>query len=136
MSAILVDAVVANGKIRILDEPFYLTRVERMAKKWGDGCALTIRIEPEADAAKHHHYKHLFGHLLEPMSEYTGYTVSECKDDMKARFLPDGMVSLTDMDADQFAEFNRSVEQCIREEIPMAWTLCAAAMALYDKKTA
>ena len=51
--------------------------------------------------------------------------------------VPGGMTSLTDMNAEQFEEFNRSVEQCIREEYPSeAWDACANAMALYDRITA
>jgi hypothetical protein len=135
MSALVVSAVVREGDVHVTDE-FYRTRRQRAAKRWGDGTIITIRIEPEDEASKHHHYKHLFGHYLTPVSDYTGYTVTELKDEMKARFLPDGMTSLTDMNAEQFEEFNRSVEQCIREEIPEAFERCADAMALYDRRTA
>lgn len=128
-----MDAVVSDGRIKIVDDFGYRVRAEHAAKRWGDGTALKIRIEPEDEAARHGHYKHLFGHYLKPVSDYTGYTVTELKEDMKARFLPDGMTSLTDMNAAQFEEFNRSVEQCIREEFPeKAWDACAEAMALYD----
>ena len=46
--ALTVDAVVANGLIKIVDEDFYRTRAARLAKQWGDGRALKVRIEPEA----------------------------------------------------------------------------------------
>ena len=138
MGALIVDAVVREGGGGVLDvhvvDDFYRTRRLKAARGWGAGTALKLRLEPEEDAAKHHHYKHLFGHYLTPVSEKTGYTVTELKADMKALFLPDGMTSLTDMNAEQFEEFNRSVEQCIREEYPSeAWDACANAMALYDR---
>lgn len=133
--ALVVDGVVEKGRVRLVDEFHYRVLADRAAKKWGDGTALVLRIEPADEAAKHHHFKHLFGHYLTPVSEVTGYTVTELKDEMKARFLPDGMTSLTDMNADQFDEFNRSVEQCIREEYPSeAWDACVNAMALYDRR--
>ena len=134
--ALIIDAVVRDSDIHVTDH-FYKARRLKAAKGWGDGCALKIRIEPEDEATKHHHYKHLFGHYLTPVSDVLGYTVTELKDEMKARFLPDGMTSLTDMNAEQFEEFNRSVDQCIREEYPSeAWDACANAMALYDRRTA
>ena len=79
MSALLVRAVVQDGQVRLIDETFYRARAKRAARAWGDGCALTIRIEPEEDAVQHHQYKHLFGHLFTPVSDYTGYTTAELK---------------------------------------------------------
>lgn len=134
-TAVLVDAVVRSGRVRITDENFYRTRIEKAAKSWGDGCMLVVRVEPKDEAATWADHKHLHGHLLTPISDVTGYTVTELKADMKARFLPDGLTSTTQMNHDQFAEFNRNVEQCIREEYPSeCWDACAAAMALSDSR--
>jgi len=133
-SALLVEAVVRDGDIHVTDS-FYKTRRQKAAKAWGDGTALRIRVEPEDEAATWGHYKHLHGHLLKPTSDVTGYTVTELKADMKALFLPDGMTSLTDMNKDEFEEFNRSVEQCIREEYPAdCWDACQNAMLLSDRR--
>jgi hypothetical protein len=131
-----IAAVVKDGKIEIVDRDFYLTRSARFAKKVGDGCMLRILIMEEEEAAKHSHYKHLFGHLLGPASEFNGDTVDEWKERVKALFLPDGMVSLTEMSAVQFEGFNKSVEQYIRENLPEAWDRCCDAMALYDNRRA
>lgn len=130
--ALIVDAVVAEGAVLIPAGQNYEARKARKAKQWGDGCALKIRIEPADEAAKYHRLKHLHGHLLTPVSEETGYTVRELKDEFKARFLPeDWMTSVTDMNDAQFAEFNRAVEQCIQEEYPDGcWGACQDAMAL------
>ncbi len=141
MSAVAASAVVSERPDGVLDvhvvDDFYKARRLKAAKRWGVGTALKVRIEPEEAAAQHRHHKHLFGHYLKPVSDYTGYSVTELKGDMKALFLPDGMTSLTDMNAEQFDEFNRSVEQCIREEFPAeAWDACLNAMALYDRRTA
>ena len=128
--------MVREGRIHITDA-FYRTRSEKAAKRWGDGTALKVRIEPEEEAQRHGQRKHLFGHLLKPTSDKTGYTTTELKEDMKARFLPDGMTSLTEMNKEQFDEFNQAVEQCIREEYPSeCWDACVDAMALYDRSTA
>jgi hypothetical protein len=130
--ALILDAVVADGNVLIPAGQNYEARKLRKAKQWGDGCALKIRIEPAEEAARYHRLKHLHGHLLKPVSEVTGYTERELKDEMKARFLPeDWMTSVTDMNDPQFAEFNRAVEQCIQEEYPEGcWGACQDAMAL------
>lgn len=134
--ALIVSAVVTDGDVVIPAGQHYTERKKRKAKQWGDGTPLTIRIEPEEEAANHGHHKHLHGHLLAPVSGFTGYTVTELKADMKARFLPEGMKSTTEMNREQFEEFNRSVEQCIREEYPAeAWEACAAAMALSEYRS-
>lgn len=127
-SALLVKAIVLQGDIAVCDD-HYQARRKAAAKRWGDGCALTVRIEPEEEAAKHGHFKALFGHYLKPVSDVTGDTVTELKDVMKARFLPDGLVSLTEMTAEQFDEFNWMVAQCIRDEYPEpCWDRCLDAI--------
>jgi hypothetical protein len=148
MPALVIDAVVVEAKVGALPllddkgkpifdvaviDKAYTARRQAFARKVGVGVPVTIRIEPADEAATHGDHKHLHGHLLTPTSEWTGYTVTELKADMKARFLPDGMTSTTEMNHEQFVEFNRSVEQCIREEYPSeCWDACAAAMALSD----
>lgn len=89
--------------------------------KLGDGEEVVVRIARPEDAAQHRQFKHLFGHILTPVSEHTGYTVTELKAEAKARWLPDGLVSLTEMNAEQFAEFNRTAEMYYRAELPDAF---------------
>lgn len=143
MSALCVSGVVTQigedhrGPICdvAVTEHHYQAQRQRAAAKWGIGTLLTIRMEPADEAATHAHHKHLHGHLLTPTSDFTGYTVTELKADMKARFLPDGMTSTTEMNREQFDEFNRSVEQCIREEYPVeCWERCVDAMAKSDAR--
>lgn len=133
--ALIVDAVVDSGKVRIVDEFAYRLQLNARAAEWGEGRMLKARLEPAENAATWAHHKHLHGHLLKPVSDWTGYTETELKVEMKARFLPDGMRSTTEMDAEQFDEFNRNVAQCIREEYPSeCWDACAAAMALTEQR--
>jgi hypothetical protein len=142
MSALSVDAVVCERHGEdgpVLDicvtEDHYTAKRRRAAARWGVGAMLTIRIDEKEEASKHAHYKHLHGHLLKPVSDWTGYTETELKAEMKARFLPDGMTSLTEMSADQFDQFNKDVAQCIREEYPSeCWDACVNAMLLSDRK--
>lgn len=142
MSSLSVDAVVCerqgeNGPVLdiCVTEDHYAAKRRKAAARFGLGTMLTIRIDEKEEAAKHGHYKHLHGHLLKPVSDFTGYTETELKAEMKARFLPDGMTSVTEMSADQFSEFNKSVEQCIREEYPAeCWDACVNAMLLSERK--
>jgi hypothetical protein len=134
--ALTVDAVVRDGKIHVTDE-YYKTRCERAAKKWGDGAALKIRVEPEEEAWRHSDAKHLYGHLYSPVSKRTGETVAEVHLRMKAQFMPDdGRTSITQLNREELKSFMESVEQDIRETDPDSWDDCVAAMALYERRTA
>lgn len=131
-SALIVDAVVRDGDVHITDH-FYRTRRVRAAKKWGDGTALKVRIEPEEDAVLYSQYKHLFGHLYEPVSKRHGETVAEVNVRMKLHYLPDdGRTSLTELNREEMKSFIESVEQDIRETDPDSWGDCLDAMALYE----
>lgn len=134
-ASITAPAFWKGGQVVVADSVVYHAKLRKAG--FGEGEALVVRVEREEEAAKHGHYKHLFGHLLAPASEKTGYTVTELKADFKALYLPDGMTSLTEMSAVQFEDFNRSVEQHIREQFPSdAWDACVNAMALYDRSNA
>lgn len=138
MNALLVDAVVreTGGECDVhVTDPYYRTRRRRAAKKWGVGCALKIRIEPEEQAWRHSDGKHLYGHLYKPVSERTGETVAEVHLRMKSQFLPDdGRTSITELNRDEMKSFIESVEQDIRENDPESWEDCLAAMALYERR--
>lgn len=132
-SALIVSAVVRSGDVHVT-EHFYKTRRQRAAKKWGDGCLLTLRIEPQDEATKHHQFKHLYGHLFTPVSRRTGETVSDVAIRMKVAHLPDdGRTSLTQLNEAELKAFTESVEQDIRENDPDSWEDCVAAMALYER---
>ena len=124
MSALLVDATVQNGKIRIVDEPLFVTRSQKLAKQWGDGCCLKVRIEPEDEAAVHGDFKYLFGYVLGPVAEETGHTQQELLLMAKLQFLPDdGRTSLTQLNREELRAFTESTEQWLREECPDAFLL-------------
>ena len=134
MTALVVDAVVTDGAIKLVDEYAYRLLSKRHAKKWGDGAALKCRIEPEEEAWRHGDAKHLYGHLYAPVSRRHGETVAEVHLRMKAQFMPDdGRTSITQLDRVEMKAFIESVEQDIRENDPDSWEDCVAAMALFEQ---
>ena len=128
MSALIVDAVVRDGDIHVVDD-FYKTRRTRAAKRWGDGTALKIRIEPEEEAAKHHQFKHYYGHIVSPLSEWNGEFEAEWHQRLKALFMKDGKTSLTQLNYEEFATY-------IRECEVYAHTAHPEAFVLYDRISA
>lgn len=128
MAALIVDAVVRQGDVHIVDQ-FYRTRRQRAAKKWGEGTALKVRIEPEEEAWQHGDLKHLFGHIYQPVCEYTGYSKTELHLMAKSLFMPEGKTSLTELNRDELREYTEHVERWLLEE-------CADAFALYEPKSA
>jgi hypothetical protein len=116
--ALTVDAVVRDGKIHVTDE-YYKTRCERAAKKWGDGCVLTIRIEPAEEAVRYGQYKYWHGYVLAPLIEYTGD--QDWRLELKAMFLPDGKHSLTELTHDEMQAFTEQSEAWARERCPEAY---------------
>jgi hypothetical protein len=136
MSALVIQAVVNDGDIHVVDS-FYKSRRQRAAKRWGQGTAVVIRIEPAESAWKHAAAKHLYGHLYKPVSDRTGETVAEVHLRMKAQFMPDdGRTSITELDESEMKAFTESVEQDIRENDPASWEDCLAVMALYERRSA
>ncbi len=124
MSALIVEAVIRDGRIVIVDD-FYRTRAARASKKWGDGCALRIRIEPEDEAVRLDQYRHLFGHVFQPVVDTDcGHTKSELCLMAKAQFMPDdGRTSLTELNAEEMADFIRQCEVWLHTEYPDAFVL-------------
>ena len=123
MSALVVSAVVRDGRIHITED-FYRTRSAKAAKSWGDGVELHIRIEPKDEAVALNQYRHLFGHVFEPVCDYTGYPKQELCLMAKAQFLPDdGRTSLTQLDHEEMAVFIQHCEEWLRTECPDAFEL-------------
>jgi hypothetical protein len=108
-----------DGKLVLADATLFVHQLKRA--KFGSGEALVVRVEREEDAYVYGALKHYWGHLVTPVSEFTGYTKHEAHAMFKALFLPDGMKSLTECNRDQMRAFTESVEQHIREEIPEAF---------------
>ena len=128
MSALVVSAVVRDGDVHVVDE-FYRTRRRRAAKRWGDGAVITVRIEPEDEAVRLDQYRHLFGHVFQPVVDTDcGHTKSELCLMAKAQFMPDdGRTSLTELNAEEMADFIRQCEVWLHTEFPDAF-------ALYDNR--
>lgn len=130
---LVTGMVVRGGQIKLADEFGYVTAARRRAAAWGEGRALTCRIEPEDEAWRHSDVKHLYGHLYTPVSKRTGETVAEVHMRMKANHFPDdGRESLTDLNRDEMRSYIESVEQDIRENDPDSWMDCCAEMELYE----
>ena len=121
-TALLVDAVVREGRIVIADH-FYRTRADRAAKKWGDGTALKIRIEPEDDAYTWAQMKHLFGHVYTPLSEWNGDFVTDWHLLLKAAFMPEGKMSLTQLNRQELDDYIRQCEVYAHTAHPEAFIL-------------
>ena len=124
-SAVVVDAVVRDGQLHIVDEKFYRTRVKSAAKKWGDGTMLKVRIEPEDEAIRLDQYRHLFGHVFQPVVDTEcGHTKSELCLMAKTQFMPDdGRSSLTELTGAEMADFIRQCEVWLHTEFPDAFAL-------------
>ena len=124
VSAIVVSAVVRDGRIHICDN-FYRTRVGKAAKSWGDGIELQIRIEPKDEAVRLDQYRHLFGHVFQPVVDTDcGHTKAELCLMAKAQFMPDdGRTSLTELNAEEMADFIRQCEVWLHTEFPDAFVL-------------
>lgn len=125
--ALLIDAVVSHGDVHVTD-PAYQTRRQKAANKWGDGTALKIRIEPEEEAIRLDQYRHLFGHVFQPVIDTDcGHTKAELCLMAKAQFMPDdGRKSLTELTAEEMADFIKQCEVWLHTEYPDAF-------ALYDQ---
>lgn len=122
MNALVCDAVVHNGQIRITDL-LYKAHAARMAKHWGEGAALRIRIEPEEEAKSYGQIKHYWGHVVTPFCEWTGYYKHEVHAMLKAECMPEGKTSLTELSREEMAAFSEAAEQTAREWAPEAFTL-------------
>lgn len=123
--ALIVAAVVRSGDVHVTDS-LYRTRRQRAAKRWGEGCALHIRIEPEDEAYTYGQIKHYWGHVVTPLSEETGYHKHEIHLMLKAECMPEGKTSITQLNKEQLTRYTDAAEQTAREWSPDAF-------ALYDR---
>ncbi len=113
------EVVGRAGKFALVDAAAFWEAVKAMGL--GDGEVAVLRLERPEQAAWHGHHKHLHGHLLKPVSDFTGDTVTELKDRVKALFLPEGMTSTRQMSAEQFRDFNETVESYFLQKVPEAF---------------
>lgn len=102
-------AVYAGGKLRLVDRDAFDKRLAKLQP--GDGEPFVIRVEREAEAKKHHQLKWFFGYIVEQCIAYTGETAGDREIDFRSRFLPYDVSTLSEMNFDQMAEFNRQCEQ-------------------------
>lgn len=120
MTGLMVEGLVRSGDI-VVTTPHYSALRKRHAELLGDGTLVGIFIGEFEEACKHRHHKYLHGHLLKPVSELTGYTETWWKKVVKRAFLPEGMRSTTQMNAEQFDEFNLNVELALLAKFPEAF---------------
>lgn len=123
MSAVTVDAVVREGRLHIIDGRFHRKRVLRACKKWGNGAALKIRIEPEEDAYTYAQLKHYWGYVVHPFCEDTGYHKHEAHLMLKAECMPEGKSSLTQLNREELRAYTEAAEHTAREWAPDAFIL-------------
>lgn len=132
-SALLIDAVVTETKdaegrpvldIAVRDDHYQAKR-RKSAKRWGVGAALKIRIEPEDEAIRLDQFRHLFGHVFQPVVDTEcGHTKEELCLMAKAQFMPDdGRSSLTELTGAEMADFIRQCEVWLHTEFPDAFAL-------------
>jgi len=105
------------GKVVLTDATLYHRQLKRMG--FGDGEALTIRVEREADAKTYGQLKYFHGYVLTPLVEYTGD--HDWKLYLKAMFLPDGKTSLSELTYEEMRAFTEQAEAFARAEVPQAY---------------
>jgi len=118
-TALVVSAVVRDGKVSILDEGAYRTQATKAAAKWGSGTMLTLRIEPEDEARRREQDRFYFGYIVAPLVEYTGDAEMHLL--IKAMFMPAEKRSLTDLSYDEMKEYIARAEAWARTTVPEAF---------------
>lgn len=126
--ALVVDAVVRRvGDVLDISviADHYSAQRQKAAARWGEGRALKLRIEPEEEAVRLDQYRHLFGHVFQPVVDTgCGHTKSELCLMAKAQFFPDdGRTSLTELNAEEMADFIRQCEVWLHTEYEEAFAL-------------
>ena len=107
------------GKLVLTDATVFHAQLRKMG--FGDGEALVVRVERQEDAYTYGALKHYWGHLVTPVSEFTGYTKHEVHWMLKMLFMPDGKTSITELNREELRAYTESVEQHMREELPEAF---------------
>jgi hypothetical protein len=124
VSAVTGQAVWTGTKVEMRDPVVFVAQIRRA--KFGTGQALTVRVEPEDEAWRYSDLKHLFGHVYQPVVDYSGYTKVELHEMAKALHMPEGKTSLTQLNREELKDYTAAVEQWLREE-------CGDAYALMDR---
>jgi hypothetical protein len=122
VSALIVDAVVRDDDVHVVD-PFYKTKRIRAAKRWGNGTALKLRLEPEEEAYTYGDIKHYWGHIVQPFCDWTGYHKHEAHLMLKVECMPEGKTSITELSRDEFRNYIEAAEQTAREWCPEAFAI-------------
>ena len=120
----VLAAAVWDGQKLVMASPEQY-RADLAKLELGAGEAVTIRVERPEDARKYHQLKHLFGHLYEPVAQYSGHSKLELHAMAKAMFMPDGKLSTIDLSYDEMDEFIKHAERWLRTDMPEAFTEAA-----------
>lgn len=122
-----VKAVCTKGVLKLDDEAAYKAAIRRL--QLGEGEAVVIRVEREADAYTYQALKHYWGFIVTPVSEHTGYHKQEVHQLLKAECLVEGKTSITELSGEEFQLYREAAEQTAR-------TWCPEAFALADRRFA
>ena len=116
-----------GARIRFADRASFDAHVRRM--KLGEGEAVVIRVEREADAKRYHQLKWYFGYIVKQCSEHTGYPVPELDVMFRALFLPPDVETLSLMPYEHMRDFLLQCEHYAAETIGVVVTGPADARA-------
>lgn len=126
MTALIVSAVVverAGAPDVAVTSPGYSELRRTAAQRWGLGTELQLRLEPLADAIAKGERAHYFAHVVRPYADALGLSLPEAHLALKAACLPDGTVSITELDADAFRDYVLRAAAQARAWAPDAFVL-------------
>jgi hypothetical protein len=112
---VTASAVIRDGKPVLVDPVVYHAGLRQM--KLGEGEAVVIRLEREADAKRYHRLKWFYGFIVKQCVENTGYTVPELDAMFRALFMPADVPTLSLMSDEQMRDFNIQSEAYAAEVI-------------------
>jgi hypothetical protein len=116
MSGVVTATAIWDGsKLQLDDQVLFVAGVRRM--KLGAGEEVLVRVERKAEAWRHSDVKHLFGHIYQPVVDYTGMTKTELHLLAKSIWMPEGATSLTELSREQMREYSDLTERWLREDI-------------------
>lgn len=118
---VLVTAAWTGTGLRFAHKQDYRDQVTAMKLRAGE--EVVIRIERPEDAVRYGQYKYLFGVVFRSAADVSGHTEQELCLMAKAKYMPKGKSSLTQLSKDEMDLFTKASEQWLREELPDAFVL-------------
>lgn len=124
---VTVTASWDGEKLHLDDSVAFYASLRRMKPEQGE--VFVVRVERPEDALTAGQRRYYFGRVLQPFCEYTGYRKDELHEMAKADCLPDGKVSITQLNHEEMRDFIEAVEQRLREALPEAFALYERGVA-------